>query len=232
MTRSKRRREKQKAKRRQESVPPTALKSDILEDPATQAADLSLIRRNVRWAGMDDEAKTEIVDRLRSVVRRTETVVVGKDGEPVAAQDIADANAINASKVLISLESQIQKDEHLEKKLARPAGRGLSVGVNVGLNQVQMMHASQRRERLTRMMQNVERRQKGEPEIPPTAEDIEADEQQQRQNLMNLCKREGLIWNPDDPELMADLRTKRKAETDQMLARLTAKFQAPRATSE
>jgi len=222
MSRNKRRRQRQKERRNSQSDnPPNALQSDILEDPETQAADLSLIRRNVRWAGMTDAAKAEIVDRLRGVVRKTETVSVNKDGEPVATQDVADANAILASKVLISLESQIQKDEHLEKKLARPAGRGLSVGVNVGLNQVQMMHASQRRERLTRMMQNVERRQKGEPEIPQSAEDIEADEAQQTQNLMSLCEREGLTWDPADAVLMDSLRAMRKREVDERLSEIS-----------
>ncbi len=87
------------------------LQTDLLDtDKRRLRGDLRLITTAVRKAWPIPEAKrVEIVDRLLEVVAKREVAVMTKDGVEIL-DGPADANAIGASRVLVTMDSLNQAD--------------------------------------------------------------------------------------------------------------------------
>jgi hypothetical protein len=98
-----------------------------------------LVRKSLRWGKKSEAVKGDVVDRLHGLVTKTGVPRITKEGELVIDEDLADKNAISASALLIAIEGQQQKDDHLEKRLAvqsKPVQQQqpqttINVGVNV-----------------------------------------------------------------------------------------------------
>jgi hypothetical protein len=110
--------------------------SGILEDPKRAAADSALVRKALRWGGLDDVRRNLVIDRLVTLVEKTGVDRVTKDGELVTDEELADKNAIAASSVLVSIEAQQQRDDHLEARLkaTKTPPQQPQTTINVGVN--------------------------------------------------------------------------------------------------
>jgi hypothetical protein len=92
---------------------------EILADPHREQSDINLIRRAVRerWP-VPAAMKVEVVERLRTIVAKTEVQVMTKEG--LAMLDgPADSNANAAARVLVAMDGLNQADDHLADKNKR-----------------------------------------------------------------------------------------------------------------
>lgn len=79
-----------------------------------------MVRRAIRERWPIDEAKRPVIaKRLVDIVETEETTFIGQDGKPVTVTDKADTNAIQAARVLVSMDGLNQGDEHLDDKNQR-----------------------------------------------------------------------------------------------------------------
>jgi hypothetical protein len=135
MTGRARRRDRRAARAiRRESESREGLASDLLTDPKRVSADAALIKKALRWGGLDDTKRNQVIDRLVKLVEKAGCQRVTKDGDTVIDEELADKNAIAASSVLVSIEAQNQRDEHLEKRISGPLKQQPQTTINVGVN--------------------------------------------------------------------------------------------------
>jgi hypothetical protein len=126
--------------------------------------------------------------------------------------------------------------EHIRKRQVltsisdQHGGTAAGVNVHVGhtMNQIELqqrsLEQSQFSARLARVNRNLERHNQGLPPIPPTEEERLADEELQQRNLMKIAERQGVVFNPDDADLMERLTAQRAAEVKVQLAELTQRL--------
>ena len=119
-----------------ESTPESreGLQSSLLCDQPRISADAGLIRKSLRWGALDDHRRGQVIDRLVTLVEKTGVPRLSKEGELIIDEELADKNAIAASSVLVSIEAQQQRDDHLEKRLSTPQRPVPQTTVNVGVN--------------------------------------------------------------------------------------------------
>lgn len=108
---------------------------EILSDENRHSAvvkDARLILRadRERWP-VPIEVRAAVVKRLTEIVQKTETAVVDKEGGVNYDENVADKNAIAASRALAALVAQNQRDEHPQQGPKQPT---INVGVQVNGN--------------------------------------------------------------------------------------------------
>ena len=108
--------------------------SDVLANPKSLAADLALVNKSLRWPQRTEDRNTIVIDRLVGLVEKTGTQRLTKDGDLILDEEVADKNALVASSILVSIEAQQQRDDHLEKRLSTPQRQIPQTTVNVGVN--------------------------------------------------------------------------------------------------
>jgi hypothetical protein len=96
--------------------------------------DLALVKKALRWRTLTETRKRRIVDRLFKIVDKEFTTRLDAMGEVIHDEEMADKNAMLASGLLLKMEDQKQKDEHLEKRLQGPVKQQPQTTINVGVN--------------------------------------------------------------------------------------------------
>lgn len=113
------------------------LGSDLLDNPKSVASDLALVKKASRWDRRNGDWKPVVIDRMVGLVEKKGVQRLTKDGDLVIDEELADKHSIAASRVLIAIEAQQQKDEHLEARLntQKPQQQPqttVNVGVSIG----------------------------------------------------------------------------------------------------
>ena len=110
------------------------LASELLMNPKSISTDLSLVKRSLRW-GLSGKKMRSVVSRLCKIAEKEYTTRVGAEGEEILDEELAEKNALEAMKILVSIGAQQQRDEHLERRLTHsvdhPKQPLIQVGVNV-----------------------------------------------------------------------------------------------------
>lgn len=110
------------------------LTSELLTEVKNIPKDLALVNKALRWKTLTETKKRRIVDRLFKIVDKEFTTRLDPMGEVVHDEEMADKNAMFASSLLLKMEDQKQKDEHLEKRLQGPVKQQPQTTINVGVN--------------------------------------------------------------------------------------------------
>lgn len=110
------------------------LSSDLLENPKSVATDLALVKKSLRWERRSEDRNAIVIDRLVGLVKKTGVPRLTKDGDLIIDEEVADKNALVASSILVSIEAQQQKDEHLERRLSAQKPQKPQTTINVGVN--------------------------------------------------------------------------------------------------
>ena len=116
--------------------PREGLTSELLTDVNNIPKDMAFVNKEFRWRRLTETKKRRIVDRLFKIVDKEFTTRLDAMGEVVHDEEMADKNSMAASDLLLKIESQKQKDEHLLQKMAstvkpQAAQTTINVGVNV-----------------------------------------------------------------------------------------------------
>lgn len=114
--------------------PREGLASELLADVKNIPKDLALVNKALRWRTLTETKKRRIVDRLFKIVDKEFTTRLDAMGEVVHDEEMADRNAMVASSLLLKMEDQKQKDEHIEKRLHGPVKQKPQTTINVGVN--------------------------------------------------------------------------------------------------
>lgn len=110
------------------------LNSELLTEVKNIPKDLALVNKALRWRTLTETKKRRIVDRLFKIVDKEFTTRLDSMGEVVHDEEMADKNAMFASSLLLKMEDQKQKDEHLERRLQGPVKHQPQTTINVGVN--------------------------------------------------------------------------------------------------
>lgn len=94
------------------------LQSDLLLNDTATKKDLRLVKRYLRWDGIDENARA-ILNRLMRIVDKETCEVMTKQG-PVFLDSAADQNAIAASGVIVQMMAQNQREELAMLKAMTP----------------------------------------------------------------------------------------------------------------
>ena len=97
--------------------------SSLLLDPLACRKDIGLVSQAVRRWKLSDDKKAIVVERLIGIIEKTSIGVMTKDGIE-SVDGPADANAIAAARVVVTIEGQLQTDD------LGVAGTTVNVGVN------------------------------------------------------------------------------------------------------
>ncbi len=112
------------------------LSSELLTEVKNIPKDLALVNKALRWRTLTETKKRRIVDRLFKIVDKEFTTRLDAMGEVVHDEEMADKNAMFASSLLLKMEDQKQKDEHLERRLQGPVKQQSQTIINNGVMQV------------------------------------------------------------------------------------------------
>ncbi len=123
------------------------LSSELLTEVKDIPKDLALVNKALRWRTLTETKKRRIVDRLFKIVDKEYTTRLDAMGEVVHDEEMADKNAMFASSLLLKMEDQKQKDEHLEKRLQGPRKPQPQTTINVGVNVANNMDERRNRTR-------------------------------------------------------------------------------------
>lgn len=123
------------------------LSSQLLTEVKDIPKDLALVGKALRWKTLTETKKRRIVDRLFKIVDKEFTTRLDAMGEVVHDEEMADKNAMFASSLLLKMEDQKQKDEHLEKRLQGPRKPQPQTTINVGVNVANNMDERRNRTR-------------------------------------------------------------------------------------
>lgn len=120
-------------KKSQVSDEPTSVRGrgdsgKILLDPHRMRSDIKLVEQSIK-KGWNVQRKTMIRRRMEDIVRKTEAEVVTKDGV-IISTSAADKIAIEATKVLVSMDSQDQTRVKNDKGELNPTP-STTVNINV-----------------------------------------------------------------------------------------------------
>lgn len=90
----------------------------LLTDPHHTRGDCRLTARAVRerWP-VPEAAKAVVVERLLKIVEKENVAIPARDGMTVTVDGPADAHAIAAARVMVSMTAQNQADEHVAVKI-------------------------------------------------------------------------------------------------------------------
>jgi hypothetical protein len=107
---------------------------EILVDsaaPKELAGDIRLLSRAVseRWP-IDPAKRAAMVNRLCRIVDKDAVTTIDKDGREVHDEEKADRNAIAASRVLVQMIGQNQRDEAPRQSMAPVVNVGVAVNGN------------------------------------------------------------------------------------------------------
>ncbi len=105
----------------------------MLTNTKTMANDLKLVKKSLRW-GLTETRKRAVVSRLCKIAEKEYTTRIGKDGDEILDEELAEKNALEAIKILASIEAQQQRDEHLERRLSHDVSHPKQSTINVGVN--------------------------------------------------------------------------------------------------
>ena len=109
------------------------LASELLTNPKSITTDLSLVKKSLRW-GLTGTKRKAIVNRLCKIAEKEFTTRIGKDGDEILDEELAEKHSLEAMKILVAIGAQQQRDEHLEKRLTGGTGHPPQTTINVGVN--------------------------------------------------------------------------------------------------
>ena len=109
------------------------LASELLMNPKSISTDLSLVKKSLRW-GLSGKKMRSVVSRLCDIAEKKYTTRVGPEGEEILDEELAEKNALEAMKILVSIGAQQQRDDHMERRLTSGQGNQKQTTINVGVN--------------------------------------------------------------------------------------------------